>query len=100
MPDLPGWPQLRALLQGTHPDAIRPGIIRIACVYRCAAVRAEGVGAFVTAFGRFDVCPGSSGSQNEISRERLHVDSIRGAGESLAISAVTYPHSFRSISAS
>jgi len=50
------------------------------------------VGAFVAAFGRFDVDLGSPGSQNETACGRLYVDSIGGAREYLAVRAVTDPH--------
>lgn len=69
--------------------------MRIGRVYRCAAVGAKGVGAFVAAFSRFDVDLGNSGSQNETGCRRLYIDSIGGACERLAISAVTNPHSLR-----
>ena len=62
-------------------------------VYRCAAVGAEGVRAFVAAFGGFAVDPGSSGSQKETGRERLYGDPIGRAGERLTISAVTDSYS-------
>jgi hypothetical protein len=67
--------------------------MRIGSVYRCTAVGAERMGAFVAALRRFDVDLGSSGSQNETGRGRVYIDSIGGAGESLAISAVTNSHS-------
>jgi hypothetical protein len=69
--------------------------MRISRVYRCAAVGAEGVSAFVAAFGRFDVDLGSSGSHNEAGCGRLYIDSIGGPGERLAISAVTNPNRVR-----
>lgn len=69
--------------------------MRIGRVYRCTAIGTEGVSAFVAAFRRFNVDLGCSRSQHETGRGRLHIDSIGGAGERLAISAVTNPHSAR-----
>ena len=64
-------------------------------VYRCAAVGAEGVGAFVAVFGRLGVSLWSAGSQKESADRSLHGDSVGGTSERLAISAVTNTHGIR-----
>src|SRR5271170_776536 len=53
------------------------------------------MGALVAAFGGLDVDPGTSGPQHETGCGRLYIDPIGGAGERLAISAVTNPHGAR-----
>lgn len=83
------------MLQGTDADAVCPWFMRIRRVYRCATVGAEGVGAFIAVFGRLDVRLGSSGSQKKTAERRLHGDSVGRTSESLAIGAVTNPHSAR-----
>ena len=95
MPDLPLRPQLSTLIQGTDTDSVGSGFMCIGRVDRRAASGAEGLGALFTALRRLDVDRRSSGSQNEVLRGRVRSDSIRRAGERLAICAVANTHSLR-----
>ena len=55
---------------------------------RCAAIAAEGVKAFVAAFGRFNIRLGCAAQQHEMLGRCRDVDAKRRSGKRLAISAV------------
>jgi hypothetical protein len=67
---------LAALLERADPQRACFGIVRRGGVDGCTAIRAEGVGALVTALGGFDIDLGLSRPQDERLRGRLHVDAI------------------------
>ena len=63
--------------------------MRIGGIYWCATIWAEAMSTLIAARGDLDVNLGSTGSQNESSDGRLHVDSIGGPREGLTIGTVT-----------
>ena len=80
--------KLRTLLQRADSQSVGRRVLRRRGVDRRPAIRTEGMGALVAAFGGFDVDLGLAREQHEGFRGRLHIDAIGGPGERLTVGAV------------
>src|SRR5580704_17386238 len=77
-----------ALCDCPDTQAVALRIVHRTGIDRCAATAAEGVKAFIAAFGRLNIRLGCAAQQHEMLGRCRNVDAKRRSGKRLAISAV------------